>query len=88
MHKVKGTCIWFNEKMGYGFLKSDDGNDCFVHYKNIKEQGFKTLFRGQRVTYNEVETEKGLQATQVKYEKCMEKLEGYMESNKSIQSSN
>lgn len=74
MHKVSGTCIWFNEKKGYGFLLSDDGKESFVHYENIKEPGFKVLFRGQRLMYEERDTERGLLAINVKYEKHMERL--------------
>lgn len=74
MSKVDGTCIWFNEKRGYGFIKSDEGNEAFVHYQDIKEKGFKTLYRGQRLNYNEEMTDRGLKATCVKYEKNFENL--------------
>lgn len=40
-----------------------------VHYKNIKEHGFKRLYTGQRVTYQETLTAKGLLAINVKYVK-------------------
>lgn len=66
---VHGTCIWFSDEKGYGFLLSDDGVSSMVHYTDIKEPGFKRLYRGQRVTYEELETEKGRSARRVKYVK-------------------
>lgn len=66
---ICGTCIWFNDKKGYGFLMSDEGRSCMVHYKNIKERGFKRLYSGQRVKYTEVSTDKGFLAINVKYER-------------------
>ena len=33
---VHGTCIWFSDEKGYGFLLSDDGVSSMVHYTDIK----------------------------------------------------
>lgn len=66
---VHGTCIWFSDEKGYGFLLSDDGVSSMVHYTDIKEPGFKRLYRGQRVTYEETQTERGRSAHHVKYVK-------------------
>lgn len=57
MTRKNRTCVWFSDKKGYGFLISDDGKEALVHYTEIKEKGFKSLYRGQRVTY-EAETTK------------------------------
>ena len=43
---VHGTCVWFSDERGYGFLLSDGGVSSMVHYTNIKEPGFKRLYRG------------------------------------------
>ena len=64
-----GTVKWFNDSKGYGFLTQDGGGpDVFVHYSAIDAGGFKTLQQGTKVTYEIVQTEKGLQAKQVKVE--------------------
>ncbi len=61
-----GEVKWFDEKKGFGFIKPpDDGNDIFVHYSAIKEDGFKTLTAGQKVEYVPVQGPKGMQATDV-----------------------
>lgn len=48
----QGTVIFFTR--GFGFLQSEDGAaDRFVHYSDIiaPEGTFKTLKKGQRVSY-------------------------------------
>ena len=61
-----GVVKWFDEKKGFGFIKPpDDGNDIFVHYSAIKEDGFKTLAPGQKVEFVQNHGPKGLQATDV-----------------------
>lgn len=47
-----GTVKWFNETKGFGFISNDQGgDDVFVHYSDIAQQGFKTLAEGQKVTF-------------------------------------
>jgi len=60
-----GTVKWFNVKKGYGFITRDQGDDVFVHYRNIKGQGRRAISEGQRVEFNVVNSEKGLQADEV-----------------------
>ena len=52
--KFTGTVIWFNIKKGTGFLKRDDGKkDIFVFYSDINMEGFKTLNKDDKVTFEE-----------------------------------
>jgi CspA family cold shock protein len=62
---VIGKVKWFNNEKGYGFIDYVDGEDIFIHYSNIKQEGFKTLNEGQVVRFDLVQTEKGLQAVNV-----------------------
>lgn len=62
---VKGNVKWFNATKGYGFISTEEGEDVFVHYSAINEEGFKTLEEGQEVEFEIVEGEKGPQATNV-----------------------
>jgi CspA family cold shock protein len=64
----EGEVIWFNDKLGYGFVKPvDGGDDLFVHYTNIvSESGkFKTLVAGQSVVYTIGNNNTGPQAENV-----------------------
>ena len=60
-----GRVKWFNEQKGYGFISTDEGEDAFVHYSEIKGDGFKTLYEGQEVSFEIVQGRKGPQATNV-----------------------
>ncbi len=63
--RTEGTVKWFNESKGYGFITADSGNDVFVHYSAIQQDGFKTLAEGQRVSFEIVQGSKGPQASEV-----------------------
>jgi CspA family cold shock protein len=62
----QGTVIWFNNARGYEFLSRDDGEkELFVHYSAITADGYKKLNEGQRVEFEVVKGEKGIQADSV-----------------------
>ena len=60
-----GKVKWFNNEKGYGFIEYLDGQDIFVHYSEIKLEGYKTLSEGDIVQYELLKTDKGLQAKKV-----------------------
>lgn len=60
-----GKVKWFNEEKGFGFITSEEGQDIFVHYSEIKADGFRTLQENQNVEFMVVKSEKGPQATDV-----------------------
>lgn len=60
-----GKVKWFNSAKGYGFIEQDDGQDVFVHYSNIKAEGFKNLDEGQVVEFRVEEDDKGPRAVNV-----------------------
>jgi CspA family cold shock protein len=62
---AEGKVKWFNAQKGYGFISVDGGEDIFVHYQQIQDDGFKTLDEGQRVKFDIVKGPKGLQAQNV-----------------------
>ena len=62
----QGTVKWFNESKGYGFITPEDGGqDLFVHFSEIQEEGFKTLYEGDEVSFEEGQGQKGPQAVKV-----------------------
>lgn len=62
---MNGRVKWFNNEKGYGFIDHSSGEDIFVHYSAIKQDGYKTLAEGQVVNFDLIETPKGLQAINV-----------------------
>ena len=40
---VQGQVKWFDPKKGFGFILGPEGQDVFVHYSQIKGDGFRTL---------------------------------------------
>ncbi len=63
---IEGRVKWFDEKKGYGFIEKEEGGDVFVHYTAIQDSGFKTLYEGQRVSFDIENGQKGLVAANVK----------------------
>ncbi len=61
-----GTVKWFNNSKGFGFIEREQGDDVFVHYSSIRDNGgFRTLAEGKTVEFSIMESEKGLQASDV-----------------------
>ncbi|MFC9086557.1 MULTISPECIES: cold-shock protein [Nocardiopsis] len=63
-----GTVKWFNDEKGYGFITPESGPDLFVHFRAIEGTGFKSLQEGQRVSFEAVQGQKGMQADKVQVE--------------------
>jgi len=63
--REKGTVKWFNGAKGYGFIQRSTGEDVFVHYSVIQENGYRTLNEGETVEFECVKGPKGLQAQNV-----------------------
>lgn len=55
---AEGIIKWFDEKKGFGFLECE-GKDYFVHYKEIKGDGFRTLDSGTKVSFTAESSPKG-----------------------------
>ena len=62
---MKGIVKWFSKSKGYGFIAGEDGNDVFVHRDFIQEGDFLT--EGDIVSYDVLETDRGLKASNVKF---------------------
>ena len=62
---AQGTVKWFSNEKGYGFIEREEGDDVFVHFSAINMEGYKSLTEGQRVEFEIVQGDKGLQAANV-----------------------
>ena len=61
----QGTVKWFNGAKGFGFIKRENGEDVFVHFKAIIGEGGKSLSEGDKVQFDVQQGPKGLQAANV-----------------------
>lgn len=64
---AQGTVKWFNDNKGFGFITVDDGGkDVYVHFSEIRNDGFRSLKEDQRVEFDITQGAKGPQATAVR----------------------
>ena len=62
---ASGKIKWFDNKKGFGFIAQESGQDVFVHHSSIVGEGFKTLNEGDLVSFEIIESAKGLKAQNV-----------------------
>ena len=62
---IKGKVKWYNDHKGYGFIKSENGEDVFVHRSNLVSS-FYGLQSDQEVEFDTKQGEKGTIAINVK----------------------
>jgi CspA family cold shock protein len=63
----KGIVKWFNGSKGFGFISREAGDDVFVHYSAIEDNGgYRSLDEGETVEFEVTTGPKGLQATSVR----------------------
>lgn len=63
---MKGIVKTFNKQKGFGFIQGKEKNDYFFHYSELQMKGFKTVDEGQKVEFDVKDTEKGLNAINIK----------------------
>lgn len=62
----EGTVKWFSNEKGFGFIEREGGDDVFVHFSQIAQDGYKTLEEGQKVSFEVTDGPKGDQAADVR----------------------
>ncbi|PFW54204.1 cold-shock protein [Bacillus cereus] len=62
---MQGRVKWFNSEKGFGFIEREDGDDVFVHFSAIQQDGYKSLEEGQKVEFDIVDGARGPQAANV-----------------------
>ncbi|HDR7948995.1 TPA: cold shock protein CspC [Bacillus toyonensis] len=62
---MQGKVKWFNAEKGFGFIEREDGEDVFVHFSAIQQDGYKSLEEGQPVEFDIVDGARGPQAANV-----------------------
>jgi len=62
---AEGTVKWFSNKKGYGFIEQEGDKDLFVHHSAINMTGFKSLEKGDKVSFDVEESDRGPEAKNV-----------------------
>ena len=63
----KGLVKWFNSAKGYGFIYTEENSqELFAHYNSISMSGYKTLVDGEAVEFDIEQSNKGLQAKNIR----------------------
>ena len=62
---MNGTVKSFNKRKGYGFINTSNGDSVFFHYSELKMDGFKTINPEEKVSFELIESEKGLRAINI-----------------------
>ena len=59
--RSSGRVKWFNNRQGYGFLTSKDGEDIFVHHTALTtdEQQYRYLVQGEYVEFGKTQADSG-----------------------------
>ena len=62
---LSGKIKWFDENKNYGFILGDDQKEYFIHRKNMNPFRGSVVLDGEPVEFDLLETERGIQATNV-----------------------
>lgn len=61
--EITGSVKWYNERLGYGFLQRDEGDDIFVHFSALEDD--EVLEQGEKVEFEIGDGPKGPMAIKV-----------------------
>ena len=66
-----GKVLWFDDKLGYGFVECEEfEKNIFIHHSRVQSNDdFKTLSKGQLVSFEVAQTEKGFMAVNLRENK-------------------
>jgi CspA family cold shock protein len=63
-----GQIKWFNPEKGYGFIVKPNADEIFFHRSQVIDEPLVSLDEGSSVTFEQVSTDRGEEARQVKVE--------------------
>ena len=63
--KQHGRIKWFKPQKGYGFIRTESGQELFFHQTRTLETDLSALKEGAEVQFTVEDTPKGTEATQV-----------------------
>ena len=67
-YRMTGTVKWYDEKKGFGFVKTDmNGEDVFLHHTSLQQHDDINIVTGDRISFTIQKREKGPAALEVEW---------------------
>jgi cold shock protein len=63
---MTGVVLWFSDEKGYGFIRTPEKDELFVHFSAIQQEGYRGLKTGEMVEFECVNGPKGKSAINVR----------------------
>jgi len=63
-----GRIKWFSSEKGYGFIVKPNSDEIFFHRSQVIDEAIESLQEGAPVTFDQVATDRGAEAQQVRLE--------------------
>jgi len=63
-----GSVKWYNAEKGYGFIVKPNSDEVFFHRTKVDSADLESLDEGVAVTFEEISTDRGAEARNVKVE--------------------
>lgn len=79
--EATGKVKWYNADKGYGFITTPDGQDVFVHVKQLRVKAPRRLNAGDEVKFVPAEGDRGPVATNVRVTKAAPALAAHPASS-------
>ena len=66
--RARGRIKWFSQEKGFGFISRPIGDDVFFHRSQVGDEPLASLQEGVAVTFDQVSTDRGIEARQISVE--------------------
>ena len=66
--RLSGRIKWFSPEKGYGFIVKPDAGEIFFHRSQVIDEALDSLQEGVAVTFEQIVTDRGTEARQVRLE--------------------
>jgi CspA family cold shock protein len=62
---IEGEVKFYNQASGWGFIRTDDGREVFVHHTGIRKENEILMLQGTRMQFDIASGQRGLKCVNV-----------------------